>query len=211
MAADEMADGDTRRLGPYDAAAGDHGSRDLVVRASAGDLRAFEQLYREQVGRVHALCLRLTRDAALAEDCTQESFVRAWRALPRFEARSAFGTWLHRIAVNVVLERRRRPGPVLEFVDELPEEAVQVAPADTPVEEAELEAAIAGLPDGARDALVLCAIHGYTAAEAGTMLGLAQGTCKAQVHRARQLLRERLERGLGHAGGSPPRITGDRS
>ncbi len=122
---------------------------------------------------------------AHAEDCTQEAFIRARRALPRFEARSAFGAWLHRIAVNVVLERRRQGGPVLEFV--------------------------ASPPDGARDALVLCAIHGYTAAEAGTMLGLAQGTCKAQVHRARQLLRERLERGLGHAGGSPPRITGDRS
>jgi RNA polymerase sigma-70 factor (ECF subfamily) len=192
MAADEMADGGTRRIEPADVE-----GRDRVARAIAGDLRAFEQLYREQVGRVHAVCLRLTRDPAFAEDCTQETFVRAWRALPRFEARSAFGTWLHRIAVNVVLERRRRPGPALDFVDELPEGAEEAAPAETPVEEAELEAAIAGLPDGARDALVLCAIHGYTAAEAGTMLGLAEGTCKAQVHRARRLLRERLEKGSG--------------
>lgn len=212
MAAGEMADGGTRRLGPDHRDGGGTlvqrtAGRDLVARAITGDIPAFEQLYREHCGRVHAVCLRLTRDPALAEDCTQECFVRAWRALPRFEARSGFGTWLHRIAVNVVLERRRRPGPTLEFVDAVPEEAEQVAPADTPVEEAELEAAIAGLPEGARDALVLCAIHGYTAAEAGAMLGLAEGTCKAQLHRARRLLRERLE-GAAAQAASQPR-TGD--
>ena len=183
-----------------------------------GERPAFEQLYRLHVARTHALCLRLTRDPSQAEDCTQESFVRAWRALPRFAGRSSFGTWLHRIAVNVVLERRRPSGPALEFVAELPEEAPEAALPDTPVEEAELEAAIASLPDGARDALVLCAIHGYTAAEAGSMLGLAEGTCKAQVHRARLLLRERLESGVARRGtpgplaGEPPaweRIEGE--
>jgi RNA polymerase sigma-70 factor, ECF subfamily len=162
----------------------------LVLRAAAGDTAAFEQLYRQHCGRVHAVCLRLTGDPSLAEDCTQETFIRAWRALPRFEARSAFGTWLHRIAVNVVLARRRA-APV-EFVPELPPEGAEVALPDTPVEEAELEAAIAALPEGARDALVLCGIHGYTHVEAGAMLGLAAGTCKAQLHRARRLLRERL-------------------
>lgn len=185
MAAEPMADGGARRLDPVD----------LVQRAANGDSVAFEQLYRLHAARVHAVCLRLSRDPAHAEDCTQEAFIRAWRALPRFEARSAFGTWLHRIAVNVVLERRRSAGPLLEFVGELPEESPEAALPDTPVEEAELEAAIASLPEGARDALVLCAIHGYTAAEAGAMLGLAEGTCKAQVHRARLLLRERLAAG----------------
>lgn len=185
MAAEPMADGGARRLDPVD----------LVQRAANGDSVAFEQLYRLHAARVHAVCLRLSRDPAHAEDCTQEAFIRAWRALPRFEARSAFGTWLHRIAVNVVMERRRGAGPLLEFVGELPEESPEAALPDTPVEEAELEAAIASLPEGARDALVLCAIHGYTAAEAGAMLGLAGGTCKAQVHRARLLLRERLAAG----------------
>ena len=185
MAAEPMADGGARRLDPVD----------LVQRAANGDSVAFEQLYRLHAARVHAVCLRLSRDPAHAEDCTQEAFIRAWRALPRFEARSAFGTWLHRIAVNVGLERRRSAGPLLEFVGELPEESPEAALPDTPVEEAELEAAIASLPEGARDALVLCAIHGYTAAEAGAMLGLAEGTCKAQVHRARLLLRERLAAG----------------
>lgn len=177
-----MADGGSRGADPLD----------LVPRAVAGDIAAFEQLYRQHCGRVHAVCLRLTRDRSLAEDCTQEAFIRAWRSLPRFEARSAFGTWLHRIAVNIVLERRRRPMPPVDFVDELPSGSADLALRDTPVEEAELEAAIASLPEGARDALVLCGIHGYTHVEAGAMLGLAAGTCKAQLHRARRLLRERL-------------------
>jgi RNA polymerase sigma-70 factor (ECF subfamily) len=93
--------------------------------------------------------------------------------------------------VNVVLERRRRRSPDLDFVEELPEDSIDVQ-LDTPLEEREIEAAIAGLPDGARDVLVLCAIYGYTHGEAGAMLGIAEGTCKAQLHRARHLLRTRL-------------------
>jgi RNA polymerase sigma-70 factor (ECF subfamily) len=171
------------------------GQAAIVERARAGDPRAFERLYRDTSGRVHALCLRLTGDRALAEDCVQEAYVRAWKALPRFEARSAVGTWLHRIAVNVVLERRRRPTADLEFVESLPEADVDAALFDTPVEEAEIEAAIASLPTGARDVLVLCAIHGHTHVEAAQMLGIAVGTCKAQLHRARGLLRARLAAG----------------
>src|ERR1700752_1478160 len=81
-------------------------------RACAGDLRAFERLYREHVGRVYGLCLRMTRDAHLAEDCTQETFINAWRALPKFQTRSSLSTWLHRIAVNVSLAKRRKSAPV---------------------------------------------------------------------------------------------------
>ena len=165
----------------------------LISRAQAGDTRAFERLYRDTCGSVHAICLRMTRDRGLSEDCTQETYIRAWRALPRFEARSALATWLHRIAVNVVLERRRRADAALEFPGELPPAADESdIVLDTPVEEAEIAAAIDSLPDGARDAVVLCAIHGYTHAEAGAMLGIAEGTCKAQLHRARALLRQRL-------------------
>jgi RNA polymerase sigma-70 factor (ECF subfamily) len=164
----------------------------LVERARAGDTRAFERIYREHAGRVNALCLRLTRDTALAEDCVQEAFIRAWRALASFESRSNLGTWLHRIAVNVVLERRRRPDRRLEFVEELPDPGEHEMSLDTPCEEAELEAAIMGLPEGARDVLILCGLHGYSHAETGAMLGIAEGTCKAQLHRARALLRARL-------------------
>ncbi len=163
----------------------------LVQRAGAGDTRAFERLYREHAGRVYGLCLRITRDAQLAEDCTQETFINAWKALAQFETRSSLGTWLHRIAVNVSLGKRRKATPVEEG-DEDEESLDGGWTLETPVEVAELEAAIDGLPDGARDVLVLHALYGYSHVEAAQMLGLAEGTCKAQLHRARKLLRERL-------------------
>src|SRR6201984_1617490 len=90
----------------------------LVQRACAGDTRAFERLYREHAGRVYGLCLRMTRDVQLAEACTQDTFINAWRALPKFETRSSLSTWLHRIAVNVSRAKRRRSGQV----EPLPEE-----------------------------------------------------------------------------------------
>ena len=163
----------------------------LVQRACAGDARAFERLYREHAGRVYGLCLRMTRDAQLAEDCVQDTFINAWRALPRFEVRSSLSTWLHRIAVNVSLAKRRKSSPA----EPLPEDDEGIAAdwtLETPVEVREIETAIEGLPDGARDALVLHALYGYSHGEAAHMLGIAEGTCKAQLHRARQLLRERL-------------------
>ena len=164
----------------------------LVQRAAAGDSRAFERLYREHSGRVYGLCLRLTRDAHLAEDCTQDTFINAWKALPQFQTRSSLGTWLHRIAVNVSLGKRRKATPVLESEPEDEESTLGGFALETPVEVRELESAIGELPDGARDALVLHALYGYSHGEAAQMLGIAEGTCKAQLHRARKLLRERL-------------------
>ena len=165
----------------------------LVQRACTGDTRAFERLYREHAGRVYGLCLRMTRDAHLAEDCTQETFINAWRALAGFETRSSLSTWLHRIAVNVSLAKRRKASPVAPSPDD--EEGTGGAcgwTLETPVEVQEIEAAIGALPDGARDALILHALYGYSHVEAAQMLGVAEGTCKAQLHRARRLLRERL-------------------
>lgn len=165
--------------------------RALVERAGRGDMRAFEALYRRHVGRVYGLCLRMVRQPDLAEDCAQQAFINAWRSLPGFEQRSAFGTWIHRIAVNVVLSLRRQslPDPVLAVHGEQPEEWSL----DTPMEVEDIEAAIGDLPAGARDVLVLTGIYGYTHGEAATMLGIAEGTCKAQLHRARQLLRQGLQ------------------
>jgi RNA polymerase sigma-70 factor (ECF subfamily) len=166
----------------------------LVPRARSGDTRAFERLYREHAGKVYGLCLRMTRDPALAEDCTQETFVNAWRALGRFETRSSLGTWLHRIAVNVALAKRRKSTPVIASEEtDVEGEAVETDwTLETPLEVQEVETAIGNLPDGARDVLVLYAIYGYSHAEAAEMLGIAEGTCKAQLHRARGLLRDRL-------------------
>ena len=163
----------------------------LVQRACAGDTRAFERLYREHAGRVYGLCLRMTRDAQLAEDCTQDTFINAWRALAKFETRSSLSTWLHRIAVNVSLAKRRK-SPQVEPVPEDDEGVATQWTVETPVEVQEIESAIGALPDGARDALVLHALYGYSHGEAAQMLGIAEGTCKAQLHRARKLLRERL-------------------
>ena len=163
----------------------------LVQRARAGDKRAFERLYREYAGRVYGLCLRMTRDPQLAEDCTQDTFINAWRALPKFETRSSLSTWLHRIAVNVSLAKRRKSSPI----EQAPEDDQGVAAEwalETPVEVREIETAIGELPEGARDALVLHALYGYSHVEAAQMLGIAEGTCKAQLHRARKLLRDRL-------------------
>ncbi|HEY8508351.1 MAG TPA: sigma-70 family RNA polymerase sigma factor [Steroidobacteraceae bacterium] len=164
----------------------------LIHRATQGDSLAFERLYREHAGRVYGLCLRLTRDPDKAEDCVQETFINAWRALKGFETRSSLGTWLHRIAVNVVLARRRRYTPPTESLSDVPEVVESDWTLDTPVEVSEIEAAIAALPDGARDVLVLSGIYGYPHEETAQMLGIAVGTCKAQLHRARKLLQERL-------------------
>jgi len=165
-----------------------------IERARLGDRSAFERIYRAQCGRVYGLCLRLTRDPAVAEDCTQEAFILAWRNLGQFEGRSTLATWLHRIAANVALRRTRRRA--LEVVAP-PEEDDREASGhgivgdDTPP--VDVEKAVASLPEGARHVLVLCGIYGYTHEETANMLGIAVGTCKAQMHRARRLLRERLD------------------
>jgi RNA polymerase sigma-70 factor (ECF subfamily) len=165
----------------------------LVQRASKGDVRAFERLYREHVGRVYGLCLRMTRDPAMAEDCTQEAFINAWKALARFETRSSLATWLHRIAVNVALAKRRKASVVLESTSDDDGEVIESDwTLETPLEVNEIEAAIERLPQGARDVLVLHAIYGYSHLETAEMLGVAEGTCKAQLHRARSLLRDKL-------------------
>jgi RNA polymerase sigma-70 factor (ECF subfamily) len=160
---------------------------ELIAAAADGDARAFEHLYRLFSPRIYGLCLRLTGQREAAEDCTQDSFVAAWRALAGFERRSRFSTWLHRIAVHAVLARRRGlrvDYEVAEPVAGLPDRADPGSGAPP----LDLERAIAGLPDGARHVLVLVGIYGFSHAEAAHALGLAEGTCKAQLHRARGLL-----------------------
>lgn len=169
--------------------------RDLVSRAQNGDLTAFENLYRSHVGRVHAICLRMVADPARAEDLTQESFIRAWRKLRSFRGRSAFSTWLHRLTVNVVLAeiraRGRRKDEVLatETLPSLPDSRPTARPGDG----IDLERAIVTLPPQARAVFVLHDVEGYRHAEIGKLMGIAVGTSKAHLHRARQLLRKVLK------------------
>jgi RNA polymerase sigma-70 factor, ECF subfamily len=165
----------------------------LLRRAQAGEVVAFAELYRTNVGRIHALCLRLTGRRDEAEDATQEAFVRAWRGLTSFRGDSAFSTWLFRIAVNVVLATRRsraRQRLADLSTDELADQVPQTR--GCPALAADLETAIRALPAGARTAFVLHEIEGYSHQEAASLTGLATGTLKAQLHRARRLLREAL-------------------
>jgi len=169
---------------------------DLVARAQTGDQTAFRELYREHVGRVYALCLRLTGDARDAEERTQDVFVRLWDKLRSFRGYSAFSSWLHRLAVNVVLNERRttsrRERRVMPAED--PDGVVGAQHAAPLHLNIDLERAIAELPDGAREVFVLFDIEGYGHGEIAALVGIAEGTSKAQLFRARRLLREKLER-----------------
>jgi RNA polymerase sigma-70 factor (ECF subfamily) len=170
----------------------------LVALARDGDSEAFEQLYRRHVGRINALCLRMTGNSAQADDCVQEAFVQAWKKLGTFQGASAFGTWLYRIAVNEVLgaqRRERRRGTHLQAVsDEERADDLDYAQAlgEQPGEVLDVEQAVRALPEGARNVFVLVGLHGYSHEETASALGVAVGTCKAQLHRARQLLAKRL-------------------
>jgi RNA polymerase sigma-70 factor (ECF subfamily) len=163
-----------------------------VRRAREGDLDAFEGLYRRHVDRIHGLCLRLAGDPGRAEELTQEVFLRAWRKLDSFRGESAFGTWLHRLAVNLAIgAHRRRNRHDERFLDggdhwEPQTPASRVDPASR----IDLERAVAGLPAGARQAFLLYELEGYTHEEISELTGLAPGTSRAQVFRARKLLRK---------------------
>ncbi len=164
--------------------------------AAAGDTRAFEQLYRRHVGKVHGVIVRLVGGhGARAEDLTQETFVRVWRALPEFRFESALSTWLHRMAVNTALMelRSRRAGPRWEEeVDD--DDVAKLDPREQgPALRMDLERAIGTLPPRARAVLVLHDVEGWKHEEISASLGMAVGSSKAQLHRARQLLRVRLE------------------
>jgi RNA polymerase sigma-70 factor (ECF subfamily) len=166
----------------------------LVRAARGGDARAYESLYRRHVGRVYALCRRMT-DATRGEDLTQEVFIRAWERLSSFDGRSAFATWLHRVAVNLAIDALRREATRAGRETRAPEEALTVAaPARPAGGSADLEAAVASLPPGARAVFVLHDVEGYRHEEIAALTGMAAGTSRAHLHRARRLLREKLER-----------------
>jgi RNA polymerase sigma-70 factor (ECF subfamily) len=165
-----------------------------VAAAASGDRQAFERVYRTHAAKVFSLCLRMLGDRALAEEVTQDVFVRVWEKLPGFRGDSSFGTWLHRVAVNVVLTRRKAAG--IRDGRTADDEALDMAPArsDSVGERLDLEGAIAQLPRGARTVFVLHDVQGFTHEEIGEQLGISPGGSKAQLHRARMLLRAALTR-----------------
>jgi RNA polymerase sigma-70 factor (ECF subfamily) len=172
--------------------------------AAAGDARAFERLYRAHVARIHSLARRMV-DADHADDLTQDVFVRAWEKLATFRGEASFGTWLHRVAVNVILGRRETIGTERgRFVTAASDgddptggmavaEALAVAPGDAGWG-IDFEAAIARLPERARQVFLLHDVAGYRHEEVAELLGIVPGTSKSQLHHARMALREYLER-----------------
>lgn len=164
-----------------------------VRMAQSGDTRAFEKLYRAHVDRVYGLCLRMTGNPSEAEDCTQEAFIQAWSKLDRFRGDSALGTWMHRVAVNTVLGRMRKSRREQDRIRAVAEVATAPPAIGDNGELRDLEQAINELPSGARHVFVLHAVYGYSHGETGDMLGIAEGTSKAQLSRARRLLTQQLE------------------
>jgi len=165
----------------------------LARDAARGDSRAFETLYRKHVGRIHGAVLRLTGGRhARAEELTQEAFVRAWQKLESFRFESAFSTWLHRLAVNVALMDLRARDPEDAVDTDVLEAASDPFVPFCAGERADLEQAVAKLPPRARAVLVLHDVEGWKHEEIGRELGMAVGSSKAQLHRARGLLRRML-------------------
>jgi len=170
---------------------------DAVRRAQAGDQASFEGLYRDHVGRVYALCLRIAADRVLAEELTQDVFVRLWEKLRSFRGESAFSSWLYRLTVNTVLGQRRAAGRRSRGAVELDDpDSVFEPPARSPVPglSMDLDQAIARLPPGARAVFVLHDVEGYEHQEIAELTGIATGTSKAHLFRARRLLREWLDK-----------------
>ncbi len=164
----------------------------LVASAREGDQAAYRDLYQCHHRRIYGLCLRLLGDRELAEDALQDSFVQAWRKLTQFREQAAFGSWLHRIAVNQCLGMQRRRKPWLVFSDTMePEVDVNRSGVEDSLQD--LEKAIGRLPRRPRQVLVLHDIEGYTHGEVAGALGIAVGTSKTQLHRARKQLKEWLD------------------
>ena len=164
-----------------------------IRRAQQSDARAFEALYRLHVDKVYGLCLRMTGNVSEAEDCTQEAFIQAWNKMMKFRGDSAFSTWLHRIAVNTVLGRIRKSKREQDRVQAVNDVYTTRVPTGDNGELRDLAEAIDRLPERARHVFVLHAVYGYSHDEAAAMLGIAAGTSKAQLHRARRLLVQQLE------------------
>lgn len=165
----------------------------LIEQAKRSSKRAFEALYRLHIDRVYAVCLRMTGNVSEAEDCAQDAFIQAWNKLRLFRGDSAFSTWLHRIAVNSVLGRMRKSKREQDRIQAVADEAPARLDTGDSGEMRDLSDAVNQLPEGARNVFVLHAIYGYSHDETGEMLGIATGTSKAQLHRAKRLLAQQLK------------------
>ncbi len=178
--------------------------RELVARAVAGDVDAFDELIRRHSGRVYGLLVRLLGNPASAEDVAQETFVRAWRALPSFRGDALFSTWLYRIAANeasrlLAKETRRRELPIDDALEEIPDlSADPSVTAELGDLQAHVERCVAELPPDYRASVVLRDVEGLTNEEAAEVLGIGVRNLKSRLHRGRMAVRRCLEKALGN-------------
>ena len=168
-----------------------------VALAAGGDTGAFERLYARHVARVHGLARRMAGPDT-ADELTQDVFVRAWQKLGTFRGDASFGTWLHRLAVNVIIERFRTLGTQRDRFLADGEDLLQRMPSARPTGDLRMDfsAALNRLPNAAREVFVLHDVEGYKHHEIGSLLGISPGTSKSQLHRARMLMRRHLEKRL---------------
>jgi RNA polymerase sigma-70 factor (ECF subfamily) len=177
-----------------ESAAGDPSEAADVALASAGDSLAFERLYRRHAARIHSLMRRMVGGESDADEVTQDVFVRAWEKLETFRGEAAFATWLHRLAVNVALNWRKSAAKANRRFDQETQAESLAGRQDRGAERMDLEEAIGRLPPGARQVFVLHDVEGFRHEEIAGLMGVTEGTSKAQLHRARMLLRGYLER-----------------
>lgn len=166
---------------------------ELVLRAKEGSVSAFESLYRQHSNQVFLLCLRMSGCRSYAEDFMQETFIKAWQALPKFKGDSQFSTWIYRIAVNTILADKRKNTLDLVHGHDWEREFEQSLSSTHSSDQMDLEKTIVQLPAQARHVLVLHDLMGMTHQEIGQQMGIAPGTSKAHLNRARGLLKELLE------------------
>ncbi|MEM0909972.1 MAG: RNA polymerase sigma factor [Pseudomonadota bacterium] len=173
----------------------DIGLQALIKQAQKGDTQAFQQIYEMHIDRIYPLCLRLCADKSQAEDATQEVFIQVWKSIAKYNGDSRFSTWLHSVATNVTISYLRRQKNWWQRMFSLDESDVLIRDADIPTDISPLEKHLTKLPERARIVFVLHAIDGYRHEEIAKLLKIAVGTSKAQFHRAKQLLEERLNHG----------------
>ncbi|MDM7859074.1 RNA polymerase sigma factor [Alteromonas sp. ASW11-36] len=164
--------------------------RDVIAAAQQGDKLAYKKLYDAHVGRVYALCLRLTGERTMAEDATQEVFIQLWNKLSNFNGQSKFSTWLHSVTSNITISYIRKQKGWFQRTFNIEESAVHDQQIDTSADTVSLDDYVLRLPERARHVFVLHAIEGYRHEEIADLLNMAVGSSKAQFHRAKQLLTE---------------------
>ncbi|MCS5577449.1 MAG: RNA polymerase sigma factor [Alteromonas macleodii] len=169
---------------------GNKSENELISKAKKGDKQAFRSLYDEYIGRVYALCYRLTGEKGMAEDASQEVFIQLWKKLGNFDGQSQFSTWLHSVTANITISYMRKQKGWVQRMFNLESSGINEMPAEENSTDVDLEALVIRLPERARMVFVLHAIEGYRHEDIASMLNMAVGSSKAQFFRAKQLLKD---------------------